>query len=155
MHLANILCLARIPDHLTMIDPVEHTKRKKIVNHLYSTSFVSKSEEHIESVIDLFMEKLDGFAQSGETIDLLRWLQMQVASFTMDATRQFANDTFQVRLRCHWRDFSEQKARLSRERMRLQWFHDNTRNCSTRHSSLWSPSLVPKAVLPTPSSYTP
>lgn len=77
-----------------MIDPVEHTKRKKIVNHLYSTSFVSKSEEHIESVIDLFMEKLDGFAQSGETIDLLRWLQMRVASFTMDATRQFANDTF-------------------------------------------------------------
>lgn len=81
--------LARIPDHLTMMDPKHHAQRKKIVNHFYSTTFIAKLEEHMDSVIDLFLSRMEEFAASAETFDLMGWLQMFVYFSRIDIKRLY------------------------------------------------------------------
>lgn len=100
-----------------MMDPKYHAQRKKIVNHLYSTTFIAKSEKYIESVIELFFSRIKEFAASGETFDLMHWLQMFVHPQKADRTETHV--IYKVRIRRSGRAVPQPKTWISRAPRRL------------------------------------
>lgn len=52
-----------------------HAETRKRLQGLYSMSSLLSYESYVDSCIDIFLEKLSGFAQSGATIDLAHWFQ--------------------------------------------------------------------------------
>lgn len=54
-----------------------HSQRRRIFNHVYSLANVLKSEKYIDTVSEMFLERLREHAEKPEpAIDLGRWMQM-------------------------------------------------------------------------------
>ncbi|KNG50002.1 meiotically up-regulated gene 56 protein [Stemphylium lycopersici] len=68
------------PDLFTQTDEKAHTAYRRIVGGVYSLSSILKSEPKLDEMLKLFLERLGGFADSGETFDFGLWLEMQVFS---------------------------------------------------------------------------
>lgn len=71
------------PDLFTQTDEKAHTTYRRIVGGVYSTSSILKSEVGLDEMLDLFMERLAGFADRGEAFDFGLWLEMWVFSSCM------------------------------------------------------------------------
>ena len=56
-------------------DPEYHRVEKRKVGHAYSLPNLLQSEHAVDSCIDLFMSRLDGFASKDQPVDLGAWLQ--------------------------------------------------------------------------------
>ena len=67
---------AKYHDHFTQPDDKLHAQRRRIVNNIYSMSSILESEQYIDKCTKLLMSKMEGFAQTGEIVDLGKWLQM-------------------------------------------------------------------------------
>ncbi|KAK6369088.1 hypothetical protein LTR64_007248 [Lithohypha guttulata] len=52
-----------------------HGERRRIVNHLYTTTNVLQSEQYIDRCSQLFVDRVAQYADNGQTIDLGVWLQ--------------------------------------------------------------------------------
>ncbi|ENI02074.1 hypothetical protein COCC4DRAFT_202931 [Bipolaris maydis ATCC 48331] len=64
------------PDLFTQTDERAHAAYRRIVGGVYSLSSVLKSEAGLDEMLELFMQKLGGFAESGEAFDFGLWLEM-------------------------------------------------------------------------------
>lgn len=56
-------------------DPEEHRIEKRKVGNAYALPRLLESEQAIDSCIELFMSRLGGFADKGQSVDLGTWLQ--------------------------------------------------------------------------------
>lgn len=66
------------PDRWTLFpdqDMKRHAETRKRFQGLYSMSSLLSYESSVDSCIDIFLEKLRGFAQAGTTMDLAHWFQ--------------------------------------------------------------------------------
>jgi cytochrome P450 len=66
------------PDRWTLFpdqDIKRHAETRKRFQGLYSMSSLLSYEPYVDECIDLFMDKLAGFARSGTCIDLVHWFQ--------------------------------------------------------------------------------
>lgn len=59
-----------------MRDEKLHTERRKIVNPMYNMSSVLELEKYVDVCTGIFTQKLAQIADSGEVIDLGKWLWM-------------------------------------------------------------------------------
>lgn len=64
------------PDLFTQTDEKLHSAYRKIVGGVYSFSSISKNEPNMDSILDLFMERLNSFADKKEAFDFGLWLEM-------------------------------------------------------------------------------
>lgn len=64
------------PDLFTQTDEKAHTAYRRIVGGVYSLSSILKSEPKLDEVLELFLERLGGFADRGESFDFGLWLEM-------------------------------------------------------------------------------
>lgn len=62
-------------DIFSLRDPSKHAHNRKVVSCLYSMSNLVQMESCVDETIDLLLEKLDEFAYSNETFDLLHWMR--------------------------------------------------------------------------------
>ena len=68
--------LSKYPDHFSNVDEKLHADRRRIVNNVYSLSNVLKSEEYIDKCSELFIRRMDEYADQGTVVDFGMWLQM-------------------------------------------------------------------------------
>jgi len=54
----------------------DHAAYQRILGHIYSLTSVLKSETGIDETVQLFIERLDEFADCGEEFDFGLWLEM-------------------------------------------------------------------------------
>ncbi|KAL4961365.1 cytochrome P450 [Aspergillus stella-maris] len=66
---------AQSPDLFTATNPGEHTKRKRLVNNIYSMRSILESETLIDSCTEEFMSRMEGFMETHQPIDLALWVQ--------------------------------------------------------------------------------
>lgn len=64
------------PDLFTQTDEKAHTAYRKIVGGVYSMSSTLRSEAGLDEMLELFMERLAGFADRGKEFDFGLWLEM-------------------------------------------------------------------------------
>lgn len=53
-----------------------HTAYRKIVGGVYALSSILKNEADLDRALDLFMKRIDGFAERKESFDFGLWLEM-------------------------------------------------------------------------------
>jgi cytochrome P450 len=72
----------RIPNHnlFSARDRAVHGVMRRKVANMYAMSTVKSYEPHVDSCIDLLLQRLDGFAESGEAFDL----QVYLRSYAFD-----------------------------------------------------------------------
>lgn len=58
----------------TIKDERHHTERRRIINSLYTMSSTLEQEKYIDNCLKLFDERMTGFTESGEVVDLGKWL---------------------------------------------------------------------------------
>lgn len=66
------------PDKWTLFvlrDIKKHSEERKKFQNLYSMSSMLSYEGYVDHCVDIFVQKMSGFCDSGETIDLAHWLQ--------------------------------------------------------------------------------
>lgn len=66
------------PDRWTLFpdqDMKRHSETRKRFQGLYSMSSLLSYESYVDSCMDIFLDKLNGFARSGVAIDLAHWFQ--------------------------------------------------------------------------------
>ncbi|KAG7009357.1 cytochrome P450 monooxygenase [Physcia stellaris] len=63
-------------DLFTMRDEKLHTERRKMVNSMYNMSSVLELEKYVDVCTGIFTQRLAQIADSGEAIDLGKWLWM-------------------------------------------------------------------------------
>ena len=63
------------PSTFTTLDNAHHAARVRQVNSLYQTSTLVNVEYQIDRATNDFVEKLSGFADEGETVDMSDWLK--------------------------------------------------------------------------------
>lgn len=77
------------PNLLTQLDVQAHADRRRQINSIYSTSALLNIEYHVDDVLKAFLEKLDGFAKAGATVDMSEWLQLYtfdtIGALTVDS----------------------------------------------------------------------
>src|SRR5690242_6316484 len=64
------------PDRWTLFpdqDMKRHSETRKRFQGLYSMSSLLSYESYVDSCMDIFLDKLNGFARSGVAIDLAHW----------------------------------------------------------------------------------
>jgi len=64
------------PDLFTQTDEKAHSAYRKIVGGVYSFSSIAKNEPGMDSMLQLFMERLGSFADSNKAFDFGLWLEM-------------------------------------------------------------------------------
>jgi len=64
------------PDMFTNRSEKDHAAYQRILGHIYSLTSVLKSETGIDETVQLFIERLDEFADCGEEFDFGLWLEM-------------------------------------------------------------------------------
>lgn len=64
------------PDLFTQTDERAHAAYRRIVGGVYSLSSILKSEAMLDEMLELFMQRLGGFAERGEAFDFGLWLEM-------------------------------------------------------------------------------
>ena len=62
-----------------MRDEKFHTERRRILNPIYTMSSTLEQEKYIDACMDLFGRRMSDYADSGEIVDLGKWLWMCVA----------------------------------------------------------------------------
>lgn len=67
--------IAKYPDHFTVIDEKLHADRRKIVNSIFATSSILKSEKYVDNCARSFVESMHKYAETSEVIDMGDWLQ--------------------------------------------------------------------------------
>lgn len=63
-------------DMFTITDEKKHSAYRRAVGGVYSLSSVLKNEANIDQNVNLFLDRLDGFVERNEEIDLGLWLEM-------------------------------------------------------------------------------
>ena len=58
----------------TQRDIERHNQRKKEVSGLYSNSVLYNMEKPVDRVIEVLFDRLSGFAETGEVIEMFDWL---------------------------------------------------------------------------------
>ncbi|TID12828.1 cytochrome P450 [Venturia nashicola] len=64
------------PDLFTQTNEKAHAAYRRIVGGVYSFSSIAKNEPGMDVILNLFMERLDGFADNQEAFDFGLWLEM-------------------------------------------------------------------------------
>jgi hypothetical protein len=64
------------PDLFTETNEKVHTAYRKIVGAVYSFSRIAKNEPGMDEILNLFIKRLESFANSGEAFDFGLWLEM-------------------------------------------------------------------------------
>ena len=68
--------LSSQPDLFTQTNEQAHAAYRRIVGGVYSFSSISKNEAALDETLELFMERLGGFADRSEAFDFGLWLEM-------------------------------------------------------------------------------
>ncbi|KAH8593870.1 cytochrome P450 oxidoreductase [Bisporella sp. PMI_857] len=63
------------PDNFVIRDDKVHTARRRAVAHIYTQAAVLEYEPCVDRVIDLFEQRMEQFATSGETVDMSTWMR--------------------------------------------------------------------------------
>lgn len=50
-----------------------HARFRSLLNHAFSEKGLQEQQEIITKYIDLFINKVDGFAATGESMDVTKW----------------------------------------------------------------------------------
>lgn len=58
---------------ITMADDTTHARQRRALSHAFSTKALLEQEYIIKSYIDTFSKKMQGFARTGETVNLTDW----------------------------------------------------------------------------------
>ena len=57
-----------------MRDEKLHTERRKMINPVYNMTSILELEKYVDVCTEIFTERLTQIADSGEVIDLGKWL---------------------------------------------------------------------------------
>ncbi|KAH9207407.1 cytochrome P450 oxidoreductase [Leptodontidium sp. 2 PMI_412] len=63
------------PDNFVIRDDKAHTERRRAVAHIYTQGAVLEYEPCVDRVIDIFEERMEQFAESGEVVDISTWFR--------------------------------------------------------------------------------
>jgi hypothetical protein len=63
-------------DMFTNTSEKDHASYQRVIGHIYSLTSVLKSEPGIDEIAQLFVQRLDEFAESGAAFDFGLWLEM-------------------------------------------------------------------------------
>ncbi|KAF2034608.1 cytochrome protein [Setomelanomma holmii] len=77
------------PDRWTLFpdqDIKRHAETRKRFQGLYSMSSLLSYESYVDDCIDIFLGKLDQFAKSGQSMDLVHWFQCYAADVIAEIT---------------------------------------------------------------------
>lgn len=58
----------------TILDEKRHTERRKIISPIYTMSSTLEQEKYIDLCLALFNKNMAAFVESGEVVDLGRWV---------------------------------------------------------------------------------
>jgi hypothetical protein len=70
-------------DLFTSNNEREHAEYRSIVGSVYTMTSVIKNESLLDEVLDLFVRRLDEFAEAGKSFDFGRWLEMFVFHYSI------------------------------------------------------------------------
>ena len=73
------------PMVFTERDTERHTRRRKEVNGLYANSAILNMERPLDRVLETLFDRLSGFSETGEVIEMFDWLHY----FAFDAIGMF------------------------------------------------------------------
>ena len=68
--------LSKRPDMFTGTDEKEHAAYRRIVGGVYSMTNILRNEPQLDGCLNLFLERLGGFADRNEDFDFGLWLEM-------------------------------------------------------------------------------
>ncbi|KIX09183.1 uncharacterized protein Z518_00262 [Rhinocladiella mackenziei CBS 650.93] len=77
------------PDRWTLFpdqDIKRHAETRKKFQNLYSMSSLVSYEKYVDECIDIFLQKMASFSQSGESIDMAHWFQCYAFDVMGDIT---------------------------------------------------------------------
>lgn len=63
-------------DMFTITDEKKHTAYRRVVGGVYSLSSILKNEQQMDENVNMLINRLDGFVERGEEVDLGLWLEM-------------------------------------------------------------------------------
>ncbi|KAG4411863.1 hypothetical protein IFR04_015003 [Cadophora malorum] len=67
--------ISPIPDNFVIRDDKIHSARRRAVAHIYTQAAVLEYEPCVDRVIDLFEQRMEQFATSGEIVDMSTWMR--------------------------------------------------------------------------------
>ncbi|KIX95527.1 uncharacterized protein Z520_08647 [Fonsecaea multimorphosa CBS 102226] len=67
--------IGNFPDHFSQRDEKTHAERRRIISHVYSLTNILRSEQYIDNCSNLFMQRMEAYADAGEIVNLGEWLQ--------------------------------------------------------------------------------
>lgn len=51
----------------------EHARFRRLLNYAFSEKGLQEQQKIISKYIDIFIDKVDGFAKTGETVNITDW----------------------------------------------------------------------------------
>lgn len=70
-----------------MADDQTHARQRRALSHAFSTKALLEQEYIVRSYIDVFSKKMQEFASSGETVDIVEWFSVSFSFFVTNYGR--------------------------------------------------------------------
>lgn len=65
-------------DSFTQLDEKKHTFRRRMIQHIFAFKTVLENEKYVDSVVELFMQRMGELADRGDAFDISEWVHWWV-----------------------------------------------------------------------------